>query len=61
MMKKPLECKLGLTIKCPHWDNPAMEQLFAKFTYDLPVEFDINAAKLICQGCKSFEPFPKKT
>jgi len=61
MEKKPLDCKFGLTIKCPHWDKPEMDRLFTKYKYDNPTESDFIAADSICQGCKSFEAFPHTT
>ncbi len=59
MNKKPLKCKYGLTIKCTHWDNPAMDRLFTSYNYASPSAVDVNAASSICRRCKSFEPFPR--
>jgi hypothetical protein len=61
MNKKPLKCKYGLTIKCTHWDNPAMDRLFTTYNYASPSLVDITTAGSICRRCKSFEPLPKAT
>lgn len=54
MEKIPMQCKLGLTIKCPNWDKPEMVNLFTKLNYNYPLEFDIAAANVLCLDCSSF-------
>ena len=63
MEKEYLNCKIGLTPQCPHFDDPLMRKLLVPpiINNSIP-KFNINdliAVNSLCNDCGSFIPKDK--